>query len=575
VLPLFGPFWKPLAWAVAAMALDAALTVCRPWPLKVVIDRVISQPPRPSRVPGLGPWIDASGLDPMTVLYGACAATLLIALSTGLLTHAFTRAVGNIGQRFVFSLRRDVFTHMQRLSLRYHDRQASGDLITRLTSDMHAIQEMITNGTILLVSNGCLLVGMVVLMLWLDWRFALASLAVAPLLFWTVLRYTRRIKAAARQARTSEGLVASVAQETLTSIRIVQGLAQEQQQSDRLGAQSASSLAAYLEGIRYQARVAPLVDVLAAVGLVVVMWYGATRVRAGEISTGDVVVFFAYVTNLYSPMKALSRLSYSFNKASVGAERIAEVMGIRHEVTDRKGAHRASDLKGRIEFHDVSFAYDPGQTVLSRINLTIAPRERVAISGPSGAGKSTLASLVPRLYDPTTGAVSIDGVDLRDYTVQSLREHISLVLQDAMLFRASIRDNIAFGHPEASDAEIVAAAVTANAHEFIERLPDGYDTLVGEHGTTLSGGQKQRIAIARAILRNAPILILDEPTSDLDAESERAVVDALERAASGRTCLIISHRLTTLRFADRIIVLDAGRIAGEQTVFRGQYTELT
>jgi subfamily B ATP-binding cassette protein MsbA len=424
---------------------------------------------------------------------------------------------------------------------------------------------MIANGTILLVSNGCLLMGMIVIMLWLDWRLALASLAVAPLLFWTVLRYTRRIKAAARQARTSEGLVASVAQETLASIRIVQGLAQEKQQSDRLEGQSENSLAAYLEGIRYQARVAPLVDVLAAVGLVAVMGYGAMRVQAGEISTGDVVVFFAYVTNLYSPMKALSRLSYSFNKASVGAERIAEVMGVRREVTDRKGARWASGLEGRIEFHDVSFAYDAGQTVLSHVTLAVAPGERVAIVGPSGAGKSTLVSLVPRLYDPTAGAVRIDGVDLRDYTVQSLREHISLVLQDAMLFRATVRDNIAFGRPGASDAEIAAAAVTANAHEFIDQLPDGYDTLVGERGTTLSGGQKQRIAIARAILRNAPILILDEPTSSLDAESERAVVDALERAAAGHTCLIISHRLTTAHFADRIIVLEAGRIVDPGT----------
>ena len=562
-VPLLRPFRKQLCWAALAMVLDAFLTVFRPWPLKVVIDRVLSH--KPSRVPFLHAWLDSAPFSRMEILYGACAATLLIAVLTGVLTYYFTRTMGAVGQHFVFTIRRDLFAHLQRLSLRFHNCQRRGDLITRLTTDIQAIQDLIANGIIVLGSNAFLIAGMLVLMFWLNWQFALAALSVTPLLFWVVFRYTRRIRVAARQARANTGLLASLAQETLSSIQIVQGLAQEEQQDDRFRAQSRSGLQAYLESVRYQARVAPLVDVLAAVGLAIVMWLGATRVLAGVLTTGDLVIFFAYITNLYSPIKALARLSYTYSKASVGAERIAEVMRVRSEVRDRKRARPAPPLRGRIEFRDVSFEYETGRTVLSHINLAIAPGEKIAIVGATGTGKSTLVSLVPRFYDPSEGKVRIDGQDIRNYTLQSLREQISLVLQDQLMFSGTIRENIAFGRPGASDEEIAAAAVTANADEFIQRFPEGYETLVAERGTTLSGGQKQRIAIARAILRDAPILILDEPTTGLDAAAERTVMDALERAAARRTTLIIAHRLVTVRLADRIVVLDRGRIVEEGT----------
>ena len=563
LLPLLKPFRLSLSAATIAMLLDSALTVLRPWPLKIVIDRVLSH--HHTRVPLIGPWVNALHASPMAILYAACAATLLIAIGTGALTYCYTRLLGNVGQRFVFALRRDLFAHMQRLSLRFHDRQRTGDLITRLTSDVQAIRDVVSGGSILFFTNASLLAGMLAMMFWLNWQFALAALSVAPLLFWSVFRYTSRVKAAARTARTSEGLLASVAQETLSSIRIVQGLAQEDQQSERFHTQNMGSLNAYLESVRYQAAVTPLVDVFAAAGLAIVMWFGATRVLAGQLTTGDVVVFFAYVTNLYAPIKALSRLWYSLNRATIGIERIGEVMELAYEVTDRPNARSVRGLSGQIEFRDVSFAYEQSREVLSRIQLRITAGERLAIVGATGAGKSTLASLIPRLYDPTSGSVLMDGHDVRTFTVQSLRDQVSMVLQDALLFSGTIRDNIAFGRPEATMADIVAAARTANADEFIDRLPFSYETPVSERGTTLSGGQKQRIAIARAILRDAPILILDEPTSGLDAASERLVVDALERAAEGRTTITIAHRLTTLRFADRIIVLDSGRILEEGT----------
>src|SRR5260370_31386185 len=315
-LPLLRPFRRQLWWAVLARVVDASLTVFRPWPLKVVIDRVLAH--RSTRVPFLSVWLDNTTLSRMHILYGACVATILIALSTGLLTYWYTRTLGIVGQHFVVDLGWRFFAHMERLSLGFHDTQRRGDLITRLTSDIQAIQDLISNGLIVLGSNAFLLIGMLILMFWLNWQFAFVALAVAPLLFSTVFRYTHRIKVAAREARVSTGLLSSLAQVTLASIRLVHGLAQEEQQNDRFQAQSASSLRSYLEGVRYQSRVAPLVDVFAAARLVLEMWFGATHVMQGHLTTGDMVVFFAYVTNLYSPMKALARLSYVTSKATVG-----------------------------------------------------------------------------------------------------------------------------------------------------------------------------------------------------------------------------------------------------------------
>jgi len=539
---------------------DGALTLCRPWPVKVVIDRVLAASHRPLRVPFIGAWLD--GLSPARgqFLLGACVTSLIVGLGTGLFTYAYTRGMGDVGRHMAFQLRRDLFAHLQRLSLRFHDSRRTGDLTVRLTSDIQSVQEVIANGVSVFATNALLLVGMVVVMLWLDWRFALVALSLSPLLLLTVFRYTRRIRVAARAARSSNGVLAAFTQETLAAIRIVQGLGRERFQDSRFDAQNRVTLDASLMGIRYQARIAPLVDVLAGGGLALVMWYGASCVADGRVTTGDVVVFFAYVTNLYAPMRALARLSGSMSRAIVGAERIGEILAIEHEVRDLPGADAAPRLSGAVEFNHVSFGYDPERPVLRDVSFRVAPGERVAIVGASGAGKSTLVSLLARLYDPTDGAVRVDGTDIREFRLGSLREQTSLVLQEALLFSGTIADNIGFGRPGAEQSEIEDAARIAGADGFIRGLPDGYQSLIGERGVTLSGGQRQRIAMARAILRDAPIVILDEPTSGLDVATERDLLATLATAIAGKTTFLVAHRLTTVELATRVLVLDGGRV---------------
>ena len=559
--PSARPYSRLAALSALCMVADGVLTALRPWPVKVVIDRALLQ--RHTRVPIVGPLLNHAHVDPMRLVLCACAVSIFIGLGTGLSTYYYTRTMGEVSQRFVFRLRRVVFAHMQRLSLRFHDSRRTGDLLTRLTSDMGSMQDLIAQGVHQLISNGVLLGSMIGMMFWLNWRFALVALSASPMLFFAVFRYTGKIRSASRAARSSDGSLASIAQETLSSIRTVQGLAQESQQDLRYNAQSETSLQGHLDMVRYQSWLAPLVDALAASGVAMVMWYGARSVLRGDLTPGDVVVFFAYVTNLYAPMRALSKLSFIFSKAGVGAERVCDVLLAQSEVGDLPTARPAPRLSGTVEFRNVTFGYDPARPVLSNVDLLIRAGETVAIVGATGAGKSTLACLMLRFYDPDRGAVLFDGVDARQYQVQTLREQIGLVLQDSLLFNGSIRDNIAFSRPDATDDEIAAAARTANSEEFILQMKDGYASLVAEGGVSLSGGQRQRLAIARAILREAPVLILDEPTSGLDVAAERKVMHAIEQSVRGRTAILITHRMSTVRFADRIVVLDGGTIVEE------------
>jgi subfamily B ATP-binding cassette protein MsbA len=396
-------------------------------------------------------------------------------------------------------------------------------------------------------------------MFYLDWRFTLMALLVAPLLFLVVFTYTRRIKAASRAVRKKESELLSRVAEVLSSIHVVQAFAREDYEEKRFESESVENVQLAVQAKALKAKLSPITEVIVAVGTSLVLWYGARRVLSGELSVGVLIVFLLYLSKMYKPMRDLSKMSDTVSKAVVARERMLEVLNVDSRVRDLSGARRAPRFKGRIEFNHVTFGYDDGTTVLDDVNIRIEPGQFAAIVGPSGTGKTTMVSLIPRFYDPVSGEVRIDGTDIRKYTLKSLRDQISLILQDTVLFRATIRDNIAYGRPTASFGDVRRAAELANAHEFIESMPHGYDTIVGERGATLSGGQRQRISVARALIRNTPILILDEPTASLDAASEQSLITALERLMKSRTSVFIAHHLAAIRHADVIFVVsDAG-----------------
>jgi subfamily B ATP-binding cassette protein MsbA len=462
-----------------------------------------------------------------------------------------------------------LYYHLQRLSLAYHDNKKTGDLLSRVTSDIDSIQSFIASGLLGSAVNVLTLGGMVGVMLYLNWRFTLIALSVAPVLFAVVYHYTRRIKKASREVRKKEGEIVSVIQEVLSSIRVVKAFAREDYEQRRLEEESLEGVEIALRARGLKAKLAPLVEIIVAVGTTLVLWFGARLVLSGSLSAGSLVVFIFYLGKMYKPMQELSKVTDSYAKAAVGYERIGEILDTEREVKDLPGARRAARFKGEIEFRNVDFAYQPDRPVLKNVSFRIEPGQVAALVGPTGAGKTSIISLIPRFYDPASGVVEVDGVDVKRLQQKSLRQQISFVLQETLLFHAPVWSNIAYGKPEATRAEILRAAELANAHEFIEQMPEGYNTIVGERGVTLSGGQRQRIAIARAVIRNTPLLILDEPSSGLDAAAEKLVFEALDRLMEGKTSIVIAHRLSTIRRADVIFVVNDGGI-----VERGTHEDL-
>jgi subfamily B ATP-binding cassette protein MsbA len=404
------------------------------------------------------------------------------------------------------------------------------------------------------------LVGMICVMLYLNWKFTLIALSVAPVLFLVVYSFTRRIKKASSAVRSQEGEVVSVLQEVLSSIRVVQAFTRESYEQRRFEQESMESVEVALRARSLKAQLTPMVQIITALGTCLVVWYGTRLVLGGQLTSGALLVFFLYLGKMYKPMRELSKMTDAVSKASVGFDRVREVLETEAEGRNLRGARRAPPFKGQIEFENVCLGYEEDCLILKGLSLKIEPGQVAALVGPTGAGKTTIISLIPRFYDPSQGSVKIDGFDVRSFKIKSLRRQISFVLQESLLFRATIAENIAYGKPEATREEIIQAAQMANAHEFIEKMAQGYETMVGERGVTLSGGQRQRIAIARAIIRNAPILILDEPSSGLDAASEELVFDALNRLMEGKTSIVIAHRLATIMRADVIFVIKEGRV---------------
>ena len=574
---LLRPHWKTLTVAFIAVIGESAGDLLEPWPLKVVFDYVLGSKKMPGWLAGLVNSV--AGHDKVAILYFAAFSVIVIAAVGAIGSYGEKYLTTSVGQRVMHDLRRTLYHHIQRLSLSYHDRKKTGDVISRVTSDIDAIQDFVSQALLGIVVNVVTLIGMLAVMFYLNWRFTLIALSVAPILFVVVYVYTRRIKKASRAVREKEGEVVSIVQEVLSSIRVVQAFAREDYEQTRFEKQSLESVETALRARSLKAKLTPIVQIVVAVGTCLVLWYGVRLVLAGEITSGSLLVFLLYLGKMYKPMRELSKMTDTLSKTAVGYERIKEVIETEREIRNVKGALPAPPFKGQIEFSHVDFGYTPDNLILKDVNFKIEPGQLAAFVGPTGAGKTTIASLVARFYDPVKGEVRIDGKDLRSYKIKSVRRQVSFVLQENLLFRASIWQNIAYGRPEASRAEIIEAARLANADEFIVKMPQQYDTLVGERGVTLSGGQRQRIAIARAIIRNSPILVLDEPTSSLDSASEELVFEALSHLIEGKTSIVIAHRLATVKRADVIFVLDDCSIVEqgthEQLLSRnGLYSEL-
>jgi ATP-binding cassette, subfamily B, bacterial len=560
---LLRPHWKALTLAFIAVLGETLSDILEPWPIKIVIDNILQSKKLPD---WLGGFVSHTfGHEKLPILNFAVLAVVAIAVVGAASSYVEKYLTTSVSQWVTHDLRRTLYNHIQRLSLSEHDKAQTGDLITRVTSDIGAIQDFINSALLGMLVNSLTLVGMIGVMLYINWRFTLIALSIAPALFVVVYTFTRRIKQASRAVRKKESELVSVVQEVLTSVRVVKAFAREDFEVSRFESQSLENVETALRARSIKAKLSPIVEVLVAIGTCLVLGYGARLALRGELSAGILIVFLLYLGRMYKPMRELSKMSDAVSKAIVGFERIQEVLQVEARVRDLPRARRAPRFKGKIEFEHVNFAYDEKPPVLNDITFKLEAGKVAAIVGPSGAGKTTIISLIPRFYDPQSGRIKIDGVDIREYRLKSLREQISFVLQDTLLFHASIWDNIAYGKPDAEPQKVVRAAKLANAHEFIEKMPEGYATMLGERGMTLSGGQRQRIAIARAIIRDTPILILDEPTSGLDSSSEQAVIEALDRLMEGRTSIVVAHHLSSIRHADVIFVIKDSELVEEGT----------
>jgi ATP-binding cassette subfamily B protein/subfamily B ATP-binding cassette protein MsbA len=553
--------WQ-VAWALAQVFLIAGFELLKPWPLQIVIDYVLGgkTPPASGLVEGL------LSLPRTELLILACIGIVLVNVGASALTQWHYYTTIRVGQNMVNDLRGALYAHLQRQSLAYHGRQRVGDLMYRITADSFAVQTMIMNGILPILSALILLGGIIVVLLPMDPMLTVLALTVVPVLFALIASFNKKIVSISTEVRERESRVYSLVHWTMSAIKIVQAFTKEDEEHRRFMGASSESLRASLRLYSWQTLYTGVVNFTIAAGTALVVYAGARAVLTGTLTLGQLLVFISYLAQLYVPINQITQSWGMIAGARVGARRVFEVLDTEADLPSGTRQFPPEGAHGAVAWRGVGFRYLPETPVLDGIDFTVAPGMKIAVVGPTGAGKSTMLGLLPRFFDPSSGTVEIDGVDVRDYALKSLRSQIGMVLQPPLIFPLSVRDNIAYGRPGAEDADIEAAARRAHIHERILELAEGYETLVGESGVALSEGEKQRVTIARALLRDAPILILDEPTSALDVETEAQVMAAIEELMVGRTTFIIAHRLSTIRSCDRIIVLRDGTIAEEGTL---------
>jgi len=561
---LVRPYWGTLLIILAAMLVQTAMSVAGPWPLKIILDNVVGSHK-------LAPWLDdllrpiLTGGSKMQVAAAAAIAAVLISVLGGIASYIANYYTTSVGQWVANDLRLRTYHHLQQLSLSYYDCHETGTLLSTITADVQTIQAFASSSTLGIVVDLFTILGMLFIMLWLSWDFTLIAIAVTPFMLFLVSRFKKAVKKATHEVRKEQSQLVSVVERGLQSMRVVKAFGRQELAEEELAEVSQATVDASLKARRVKALLSPIVAVTVSLCTAIVLWRGSALILAGAMTVGALTVFLSYLNKFFKPVQDLATMTNAIAQAAVGVERIRAVLDADTIIPQRPDAHEPLALTGDIEFDHVAFAYAADAPVLTDVSFHIKAGQMVGVVGPTGSGKSTIAGLIPRFYDPTAGAVKIDGADIRDYKLHALRDQIGYVLQETVLFAGSVRNNIAYGAKDVTQAQILEAAKLANADEFIARMPHGYDTVIGERGETLSGGQRQRIGIARALIRNNPILILDEPTAALDTESEKLVIDALERLMKGRTVITIAHRLSTIRDADKIIVLKDGVVAEEGT----------
>jgi ATP-binding cassette subfamily B protein len=557
----FGPHLRrhraKLLMAVVCMIGATAMELLRPWPLKLIFDGILMPTARARELLAQVPFLAA---DPQRLLLAIALSVLAIAVAGGLFRYGQAYLTSSVGQKVIAAIRLQLYGHIQRLSQSFHDARSSGDLMTRLTGDINLMRDLMVNTFIQLSDSLLVIVGMIAIMLWMDWQLTLTALAVVPALMLATGKFSHDLKGATRKQRHREGKIANLLAETISTVKVIQAFGREGHEEQRFSRQNGSTMKAGIAATRLEYRLNLVVQAIVGAGTAAVLWFGVQRVQSGILTPGDLLVFAAYLTALYKPIRKLAAFSGRIAKASACGERVVDTLEIDPEIKDTPDAVPAPPFRGEIVFEQVAFGYRTSEPVLRDMSFHIRPGEKVALVGESGSGKSTVINLLLRFYDPAAGSVRIDGTDIRRYTLTSLRRQIAVVLQESILFNTTLRDNIAYGRLDAIQEEIEAAAQAANIHAFIETLPDGYDTIVGERGAMLSGGQRQRIAIARAMIQDARIIVLDEPMTGLDEASEAKVRQAMDRLTRGRTCLLITHDLHAARTADRILRIRDGRI---------------